>query len=168
MKNFKINAQNNSAKIKTTKTVGKETPRIIRKSPTVLLPDALKILILTVIGFAGLFYGKNQAVSIIALVLLVLAAAFSFYVWLVWYYDVYVLTQGKMIEVKKKGLFSKKVVELPYSAVENASYEISGPLATLFKVGDVKIHSSLSHTINLETVRRPDRIRDEIIKLVHN
>lgn len=143
-----------------------QNTHIIRKSPTVLLPDGFKVIILVVISLLGLGYGGNQDVSIASIGLLTLAAIFSFYVWIVWYYDTYILTAAKIIEVKQKGLFSRSVVELPYSAIENASYEISGPLAMMLKVGDVKIHSSISHTINLETIRRPDLVRDEIMRMV--
>lgn len=148
------------------KVKDQKSHRIIRKSLTVLLPDGFKVLIMVTIAFLGLSYSGNQAMNIMAVVFLAFAAVFSFYAWFVWYYDAYILTNTKVIEVKQKGLFSQKVTELPYSAVENASYEISGPLATMLKIGDVKIHSNISHTINLETIRRPDLIRDEIIKLV--
>jgi len=143
-----------------------QNTHIIRKSPTVLLPDGLRVTILVVAAILGLVLSGNQVINIICVVMLVLVAIFSFYVWIVWYYDTYILTAAKIIEVRQKGLFSRSVAELPYSAIENASYEISGPLAMMLKVGDVKIHSSISHTINLETIRRPDLVRDEIMRMV--
>lgn len=130
-----------------------------------LLPDIFKVVILVIVAFLGLGYSGNQTINIVAVIVLIFAVIFSFYAWFVWYFDTYILTAAKIIEVKQRSLFSRSVLELPFSAVESASYEISGPLATLFKVGDVKIHSNISHTINLETIRRPDLVRDEIMRL---
>ena len=38
------------------------------------------------------------------------------YYWIGWYYSIYVVTDDRLIEIKQKGLFNRKVVELGISS----------------------------------------------------
>lgn len=100
-----------------------------------------------------LFFGSSAAVIVFL------------YFWIGWYYSIYIITDERLIEIKQKGLFSRKVVELGLDKIQNANYEVSGLQETLLKYGTITIQTFVGDLM-LEQIPHPARIHSEITEIL--
>lgn len=78
----------------------------------------------------------------------------------IWYLDCYIITSRRIIDIDQKGAFKRTVAELDLGTVQEAVYEISGPLEALFGFGSVKIRTAGSGgMIVMEKVPHPEDIK---------
>lgn len=82
----------------------------------------------------------------------------------IWYNNVYVLTNQRMIDIDQQAVFSKHVAECPLEQIQDVRYEKSGIIASIFDIGTVIVDSgSISGHIELVDVRSPDAIKERIM-----
>ncbi len=145
---------------------GEEVLATLRKNPNKLGKQIfwfLLILILAVLGF--IFFVTNEIVMTISLVFLGIALAYGFYHFLVWFYDVYIITNLRVLCVNQKSLFSREFIETDLDKIQNVTYSIKGVFATIFKYGSVKIHTSTGVDLELTDLSGPDEVQEMIRNL---
>jgi hypothetical protein len=96
-------------------------------------------LILVLVALVAIFLYQYVVVLIIAGVLLFAALGYAFYYFLIWFYDVYIITNIRLVSVSKKGLFHSDYSEVEYGDVTNVTYQVHGFFATLFQYGTVMV-----------------------------
>jgi len=91
---------------------------------------------------------------------------YIFYEWLVWYLDLYILTNKRIVDVEQKTLFSRQISESSLDKIQDVAFEINGFVPTLFNFGNVKIETAGKETlIVLEAVPSPEDIQKTIFKV---
>jgi hypothetical protein len=88
-----------------------------------------------------------------------------FYRWVGWYYSVYVVTDRRIIAIRQRGFFARRVEEWQLNNISNVNYEISGLQAVLFGFGDITAKSYLGD-ISIKTVHRPADIHEQLLDAV--
>lgn len=106
---------------------------------------------------------------VVALLFLDLLAFF----WTVWQYDdwrndLYILTNDRLIDVRKRPLFlQEERREAPLDRVQNVRLEIAGLLANLFNYGNVVVQTAAAEgDISFNMVPDPRRVNQEISRRV--
>jgi membrane protein YdbS with pleckstrin-like domain len=145
---------------------GEEVLLTLRKNPNKLGKEIFIGLLILALGILGLvFFMSNSIVSLISLILFGVAFAYGLYHFLVWFYDVYIITNIRIICVNQKSLFSREFIETEISKIQDVTYSIKGVFATLFKYGAVKIHSNTGLEVELMDLSDPDEIQEMIKNL---
>ena len=66
-----------------------------------------------------------------------------------WYWNAFVITTRRVIDIDQRGFFHRTVSEAPYEKVQDVSFSISGILGTLLRYGTIVIQTAGAQ-INLE------------------
>lgn len=88
-----------------------------------------------------------------------------FYRWVGWYYSVYIITNERIVEIKQKGFFNRKVTEFGLDKVQNINYHIGGFQAVLFKYGDITAQTYVGDLV-MKTIHKPVQIHEQIVEVV--
>ena len=91
---------------------------------------------------------------------------FAFLIWVDYYFDVWIITDRRIINVEQKGLFSREVSELEHVRVQDVTTDVKGFFPTLLNYGDVFIQSAAEkERFQFESVPNPYAIKDLVMKL---
>ena len=103
---------------------------------------------------------------IVGFVLLLLAISYLLYSFLLWWWDIYILTNIRVINFDQKTLFHRVVSEAELMNIQDTTYEIEGIWQTVFNYGQVKILTASSgQSIVFEDVPAPHAIQDRILDI---
>lgn len=69
-----------------------------------------------------------------------------------WYWNAFVITTRRVIDIDQKGFFHRGVSEAPYEKVQDVSFSVSGIYGTLLRYGTIVIQTAGAQ-INLELPR---------------
>ncbi|EKE16004.1 MAG: hypothetical protein ACD_11C00056G0004 [uncultured bacterium] len=67
---------------------------------------------------------------------------YSFLIWIDYYFDVWIVTNERIINIEQKGLFMRKMSEAKYSKIQDISVEVTGFLQTIIGYGDVRVQTA--------------------------
>ncbi len=117
----------------------------------------------------------NTLVSLTLLWYLVLIF-FGMQSFLMWFYNVYIITNERLVDVDFNGLLSKTVNVCRIGKVEDANYTQNGFLASMFNYGDVIIQTASEQktpdsageasAFTFEAVAFPDKVAAIILQLM--
>ncbi|HSX39716.1 MAG TPA: PH domain-containing protein [Candidatus Saccharimonadales bacterium] len=84
-----------------------------------------------------------------------------------WYFNVYLVTSKKIIDMDFYTLTYKKISECPLRNVEDVTSKVQGLGGVIFNIGDVLIQTAAEQgEFNFESIDNPSRIRDAVSDLV--
>lgn len=76
--------------------------------------------------------------SLLAIVLWI----YSFIIWIDFYFDVWIITDKRIVNIEQKALFVRSVSELKFDKVQDVSTEIIGLIPTVLNFGDVHVQTA--------------------------
>ncbi|MEI6267125.1 MAG: PH domain-containing protein [bacterium] len=141
---------------------GEEILLTVRKSMTRFLKQIFRFLLLFIPAVALLVLYNNQIVVIFASLLLILSLTYAFYNFVIWYYDIYIITNKRVIAVSQKGLLNREYAEVEASHISDVRYKITGLIATLFQHGRVTVETKNGHTLEMDNLADPNEIQEMI------
>ncbi len=91
---------------------------------------------------------------------------FSFFSFIDYYLDVWLVTNERIIDVEQKGFFDRIISEQRLYRIQDVTSEMRGFIPTVLSYGNVFIQTAgTKERFNFYDVPHPDRVRDTIIKL---
>lgn len=85
--------------------------------------------------------------------------AFAFEKFLSWYFDVFIITDERVIDIDFNNLLNKKFSEAKISMIQDITSEVKGVSQTLFNYGTIYVQTAAEvPEITLETVPNPEKI----------
>jgi uncharacterized membrane protein YdbT with pleckstrin-like domain len=151
---------------------GEGVELLFRQHPLVMRKELIIGLLLILAGVLPLdfpqIYSSGGLASFftkVALIVPVFVFAGWFYRWVGWYYTVYIVTNERLIEIKQKGIFARKVDEWQLDGFQSVNYEIGGFQAVLFGFGDITARSYVGD-LSIKTVHKPVEIHEALLKAV--
>lgn len=146
---------------------GEEVLMHLHKSIFVLGKQMLAFGTAVIISILMLtFLYKYPLASVIAAFLLILALFYAFYYFIIWFYDVYTITNIRILTFGKKNLFNSEFSEVSYKDILNVSYNIKGILATVFQYGNVTLWLTGGEKMELVNLQTPAVIQETLKNLV--
>jgi uncharacterized membrane protein YdbT with pleckstrin-like domain len=89
-----------------------------------------------------------------------------FIIWVLYYLNMYIVTNERIVDVDQKGLFAHHVSELNLEKVEDVTSEVNGILGHLFDYGTVYIQTAgTKERFDFENVPNPGHITKVILHL---
>lgn len=99
-------------------------------------------------------------------IFILIAWIYSFLVWIDYYFDVWIVTSERIINIEQKGLFVRHVSELDYKKIQDLTVEIEGFLPTVLNYGDLFIQTAgEQNRFVFRQIPDPHRIKSEVMNL---
>jgi hypothetical protein len=105
----------------------------------------------------------------IATTLLIITWIYSFLVWVDYYFDMWIITSERVVNIEQKGLFLREVSELKYNKVQDVTADVKGLFPTVLNYGDVHIQTAAEEErFFFRHIPNPYEIKNIIMELVKN
>lgn len=114
-----------------------------------------------------LIWSNNLELFLLPVFGLVIGLLFFFYHYILWYYNIYIVTDKRIRQIIRRNFFGKDVVELKLSKVQNISYNIPGFSGEIFKYGTIVIQTIVGDLV-IHNVDHPDEIFNKLQNAVNN
>lgn len=89
----------------------------------------------------------------------IITFAFAFESFLSWYFDVYIITDERVVDIDFNNLINKKYSETKISMIQDLTYVVTGVVQTMFNYGVVRIQTAGQvPEIAFESVPNPEKI----------
>ncbi|MFZ5363872.1 MAG: hypothetical protein ACOZAG_00045 [Patescibacteria group bacterium] len=149
---------------------GEEVISVVRHYGLTLLPKILAVLLLFVSPFFfifPLFKWGYLGVGIFLLPIL-LGAFYAARIFIFWYYNAFIITNRRVIDIDQRGFFERIVSEADFSEIKDVSHRRKGIWQTVFRYGDVKIQiSDTDIGLGIKNVHAPENVQQLISDLLH-
>lgn len=91
---------------------------------------------------------------------------YGFLVWIDYYFDVWVITTERIVNIEQKGLFVRHVSELNFSNVQDVTSEVEGLIPTILNYGDVYVQTAGEESrFTFRQVGDPYAVKDMVMRL---
>lgn len=102
----------------------------------------------------------------IFILLLMAAKYFAIRVAIGRYGNMYVITNERLIDVERRGIFDRIVSEVPLGNIHDVSFRMKGPLGMLLRIGNITVRT-VGGATNFEWgwVRNPEEVRERLLEI---
>lgn len=91
---------------------------------------------------------------------------FGFLVWIDYYFDVWIITNERIVNIEQKGLFVRHISELNFSRIQDVTAEVEGILPTVLNYGDVLVQTAGEESrFIFRQVADPYQVKDMVMRL---
>jgi len=91
---------------------------------------------------------------------------FFFLIWIDYYFDVWIITNLRIVNIEQKGLFNRSVSEMDFGRIQDVTAEVIGIIPTFFNYGDVFIQTAAeTERFLFRQVPDPYHIKDVLMQL---
>jgi len=148
---------------------GEEVIRVVRKHWASFIWPVVKTFLVLVIPFLlSAFLFSNYIGVIIFFVWVSIGLGYGLYQWICWYFDHFIITNMRIVNIDQKTLFARSVSESGLANIQDVTYEINGFLASLFNYGTVKVMTASNNdSLKMLAIENPKEVQ-EIIMELHN
>jgi len=148
---------------------GEEVIRVVRKHWASFIWPVVKTFLVLVIPFLlSAFLFSNYIGVIIFFVWVSIGLGYGLYQWICWYFDHFIITNMRIVNIDQKTLFARSVSESGLANIQDVTYEINGFLASLFNYGTVKVMTASNNdSLKMLAIENPKKVQ-EIIMELHN
>lgn len=95
----------------------------------------------------------------------ILAFLVFFPSWIAWYYSIFIVTDQRLIQITRRGLFHKTVVDMNLNQIQSMNYQISGLQETLLKFGTIMIQTYMGDLV-IHEVHHPEKVQKTIAQIL--
>ena len=132
---------------------------------------------MAIVLFAGFFFlpllfpelmeGEMRSLFLFGEITFILAVwLYGFLVWIDYYFDIWIITDERIINIEQKGLFMRQISEADYTKIQDVTAQIEGFLPTVINYGDVYIQTAAEkERFVFRTISRPYQIKDLLMQL---
>lgn len=85
--------------------------------------------------------------------------------WISWYYSVFIVTDGRFIQIARKGLFKKKFADMGLNQIQSLNYQVHGLQATLLGYGTILVQTYMGD-LTVHNVHKPAEIYKKLIAVL--
>lgn len=87
------------------------------------------------------------------------------YIYMLWHFSYYLVTNQRVRQVRQKGLFRKTVVDLGLDKIQSISYEVPGIMGGMLGYGTLLLHTQVGD-MQISMVRSPEKTYNRLQDLV--
>ncbi|MDD2766884.1 MAG: PH domain-containing protein [Candidatus Moranbacteria bacterium] len=90
---------------------------------------------------------------------------FGFLTWIDYYFDTWIITNERIVNIEQRGLFDRHISELNFRNIQDVTTSVDGILPTILNFGDVSIQTAAEQErFMFRMVPDPYKIKDIIMK----
>lgn len=139
---------------------------VIRKHwITLIIPLVFSIIVVGVlIGFVDFFFSSSIGAAAWSIIVLI-TVFYGTYHWVIHYFDSFIITDMRIIDIDQTGLFKRTVSETTFDKVQDVTYTIAGLFATAMDYGTVSVQTAgAENKIELDHVPHPKKVHEVILE----
>lgn len=156
---------------------GENVIKVLHRNWFYLLTQFLILILMAIVLFAGFFFlpllfpelmeGEMHSLFLFGEVTFILAVwLYGFLVWIDYYFDIWIITDERIINIEQKGLFMRQISEADYTKIQDVTAQVEGFLPTIINYGDVYIQTAAEkERFVFRTISRPYQIKDLLMQL---
>lgn len=156
---------------------GENVIKVLHRNWFYLLTQFLILILMAAVLFAGFFFlpllfpelmeGEMRSLFLFGEITFILAVwLYGFLVWIDYYFDIWIITDERIINIEQKGLFMRQISEADYTKIQDVTAQIEGFLPTVINYGDVYIQTAAEkERFVFRTISRPYQIKDLLMQL---
>ena len=89
-----------------------------------------------------------------------------FLIWIDYYFDVWIITNLRIVNIEQNGLFNRTVSEMDFGRIQDVTTEVAGIIPTFLNYGDVQVQTAAeTERFLFRQVPSPYEIKDQIMQL---
>lgn len=91
------------------------------------------------------FFTENTEMPIFLFIesfLAIILWIYAFIIWIDFYFDVWIITNERIVNIEQKALFIRTISELKFDKIQDTSIEIIGLIPTILNFGDVHVQTA--------------------------
>jgi hypothetical protein len=147
---------------------GEEVLFIFRRHPMAMRKGFYMLLIPFVIASLPiLFWPDNINLLWVALGGLAIGLLLFFYHWIGWYFSVFIVTNMRLRQVTQKGFFSRSIIDVGVSKIQNISYNVPGFSAAMLGYGTLVVQTYVGDLV-LDRIHHPGKVYNKLQQVIHN
>ncbi len=85
------------------------------------------------------------------------------YRWISWYFSIFIITDERLIQIKQKGFFDRRVTDISHNKIQSVNYEVRGFNATLFHYGTLIVQTYVGDLV-LRYIHKPEDVQQKLVK----
>lgn len=90
----------------------------------------------------------------------------SFLIWVDYYFDIWIVTDRRIVNIEQKGLFSRRISELELEKVQDITTDVRGVIPTFLNYGDLLVQTAAEQEKFLfRNIPDPYSVKDLIMNL---
>ncbi len=94
---------------------------------------------------------------------------YVFLIWVDYYFDVWIITNERIVNIEQKGLFNREVSELRFSRIQDVTSVVDGFVPTILNFGDVYVQTAAEEErFVFRQIPDPYTIKDMVMRLSHS
>lgn len=160
--------------------IGEKIVLLLRPSLVTLIPPILVTIFLITVPFIAGFiasvasFDLGEFLTTAQMFLLVVfwyifVFGYSLYQFLLWYFNVYLLTNERIVDFDFMGLLSRQISFAKLGQIEDVTPKTLGFFSTFFNYGNVYVQTAgVKPEFEFEKVPRPDDVAEEIMRQVRH
>lgn len=92
---------------------------------------------------------------------------FGFFIWIDYWFDIWIVTNQRIVNIEQRALFVREISELHLERVQDVTSEITGLIPSILNYGDVVVQTAGEQKyFRFRRVPDPNGIKDAIMRLV--
>lgn len=118
--------------------------------------------------FYDTFNDQNlgNIISFIRNLMLIFTWMFSFLIFIDYYFDVWIVTNERIVNIEQKALFSRVVSELKYEKIQDVTTDVKGVIPTFLNYGDLLVQTAAERErFIFHNIPDPYSVKDIIMNL---
>jgi hypothetical protein len=158
---------------------GEKVLFVLRAHPITNLPWILLVILLLLIptlfslglGVLGIdsIPIRQQTIFLITLTWYLIVLSIAFQEFLYWYFNIYILTNRKIVDIDYFNLFYRKISQTTLSNVQDITFTKGGLFQNFFDYGDIHIQTAgTSANFEFTHIPDPEGNQKRILELVHS
>ncbi|OGI22097.1 MAG: hypothetical protein A2808_03675 [Candidatus Moranbacteria bacterium RIFCSPHIGHO2_01_FULL_55_24] len=94
---------------------------------------------------------------------------YGFLVWIDYYFDIWIITDERILNIEQKGLFVRHISELTYGRVQDITTTVEGIVPTMFNFGDLYVQTAGENgRFIFRQVPDPLHLKDTIMRITRD
>lgn len=91
---------------------------------------------------------------------------YGFFIWIDYYFDIWIITEERIINIEQKGLFIRSMSEVKFNRIQDVTAEEKGAIPTMLDYGDVYIQTAAEkERFVFRKVPNPYGLKDMIMNM---
>jgi len=134
-------------------------------SATMLVPLLIVVILMVTLGYAADPLVRT-GLWLIGGTYLIFVVSFMMMQWIIWYLDIWVLTDNRLVDTQLISLFNRKISQIPLSQVQDVQVDVQGYLPAIFGFGDVTVQSAgREGFFQMKSIKDPRGAAKKILEL---
>jgi hypothetical protein len=151
---------------------GEEIQFMFRQHPLVMRKALIYGLLVILVAILPLDFpiiytspGLASFFARIAIFTPLIVLALWFYRWIGWYYSAWLVTDERIIGIKQRGFFDRRIEEWQLDSISNVNYHIGGFQAVIFGYGDITAEAYIGE-LQMTKIHKPVEVHEKLMEAV--